>query len=149
ILKAFPNGSLQLIASINGAAPVSDLALADMNGDGALDVVTVSTGALGLAGTRIYLNDGSGGLLPPILINALGSFPQSIAVGDFDGDGDADLAVANLLSNDVDVHPSVAGPNGDVVLPVASALPTTTGAQSVIAFDADGDGDRELAVMVI
>src|SRR5262245_63249361 len=34
---------------------------------------------------------------------AAGSFPYSVAVGDFDGDGSPDLAVANIGSNTVSV----------------------------------------------
>ncbi|HEY6778658.1 MAG TPA: FG-GAP-like repeat-containing protein, partial [Thermoleophilaceae bacterium] len=46
--------------------------------------------------------DGAGGFSAPTDF-AAGDFPKSVAMGDLDGDGDLDLAVANFGSDDVSV----------------------------------------------
>lgn len=71
-----------------------DRAIADFNGDGKLDVVvwTYTPITFGDPKTRLLLNDGNGGLLPPVTIStAFGS----LATGDLNLDGKADLVIGN------------------------------------------------------
>ncbi len=72
----------------------------------------------------------------------VGSSPYSIAVGDWNGDKDSDLAVANYFSDDVKV---VLGDLGGGFLPMghpdAGAAPS-----SVAVGDFNGDNDSDLAV---
>ena len=71
-----------------------------------------------------------------------GDYPVSVYAADLDGDGDDDLAVANLNSYNV----SILKNNGDGSF--ASAVNYGTGGypSSVYAADLDGDGDDDLAV---
>ena len=72
----------------------SSVAIGDFDGDGKQDLALASTGCNGTSNTAILLGDGAGHFSSPILI-ATGNDPRSIAVGDFNGDGKQDLAVAN------------------------------------------------------
>jgi len=71
-----------------------------------------------------------------------GSSPVSVAVGDFNGDGLPDLAVANQDSNDV----SVLIGNGDGSFQVARNFPAGNIPASVAVGDFNGDGRQDLAV---
>ena len=65
-------------------------ALADVDGDGDLDLIVNSLGQ----GTAIYLNDGRGHFAKSQELNG-GRGGTSLALADIDGDGDLDLYVAN------------------------------------------------------
>ena len=68
--------------------------------------------------------------------------PRSVAIGDLNGDGDLDLAVANLFSNDV----SVLLGNGDGTFQSAVNHETGDLSISVAIGDLNGDGHLDLAV---
>jgi hypothetical protein len=74
----------------------------------------------------------------------VGDEPQSVAVGDFDGDDVLDLAVANEDSNNV----SILLGDGDGTFTQAAESPITVGdePQSVAVGDFDGDDVLDLAV---
>ena len=79
---------------------------------------------------------------PPTYLSASSS--PSVATGDFNGDDDPDLAVANRFSSDVSVLLGAAGG----FLPARPASPTGFFSNSVAVrnFNADQDGDPDLAV---
>jgi len=75
---------------------------------------------------------------------AAGSGPDSVAVGDFNGDGKLDLAVANSGSNDV----SVLLGNGDGTFQTALYSPLVgVNPVSVAVGDFNGDGKLDLVVV--
>jgi len=71
-----------------------------------------------------------------------GSGPYSVAVGDFNGDGKPDLAVANSISNNV----SVLLGNGDGTFQAAVNYAAGSWPISVTVGDFNGDGKLDLAV---
>jgi hypothetical protein len=85
--------------SIDMPQPVRGLDAADVDGDGDLDLVACFLeGWNGEAEVfRVFLNDGAGGMSAGV-VQPLGSFPEGIAVGDFNGDGFADAVVVERLS---------------------------------------------------
>jgi hypothetical protein len=73
---------------------------------------------------------------------SVGSGPQSVAVGDFRGNGRLDLALANLYSNTV----SVLLGNGDGTFKPSVEYVTGLYPASVAVGDFNGDGKLDLAV---
>src|SRR6516162_3566123 len=73
---------------------------------------------------------------------AVGTTPVAQAVGDFNGDGKADLAVVNLWSNTV----SVLLGNGDGSFKPAASYPTGVSPRGIAVGDFNGDGHLDLAV---
>lgn len=84
---------------------LTDLAVADLTGDGAADVVLAREGFSFLSpGSNVYTFTGDGnGNIAPSVAHYVGSSagPTRISLADADGDGDLDLASANRFSGDV------------------------------------------------
>ena len=79
-----------------GLAP-SNLALADLNGDGVLDVIVSNVTSNDLT----LLLSGPSGPASTVRTLAVGRHPQEVTTGDFDRDGRMDVAVANSQDDDV------------------------------------------------
>jgi VCBS repeat-containing protein len=80
-----------------------------------------------------------------------GEFPRSVAVGDFDGDSDLDLAVANDVSDNVSVllnTPNRAPTAVDDAYATDEDAPLTVAAPGVLGNDTDPDGDALAAALV-
>ncbi|HEX5879539.1 MAG TPA: FG-GAP-like repeat-containing protein [Actinomycetota bacterium] len=78
---------------------------------------------------------------PPTYLSA-GNSPVSVATGDFNGDDDPDLAVANRFSSDVSVL--LGDADGGFTGPIS--FPTGFFSNSVAVGEFDQDGDPDLAV---
>ncbi|MBL8828254.1 MAG: VCBS repeat-containing protein, partial [Planctomycetaceae bacterium] len=133
------------------------LVLADLNGDGKLDVITVNQGsgtAVGSGSTAsIRLNTTATGAATPSFSSAgnigVGSGPRSIAALDVNGDGKLDLVTANRVGNNVSVLIS-AIPTGAATVGAASFTRTDFSAGSepyaIRTADLNGDGRGDLIV---
>ena len=81
-------------------------------------------------------------LLPGVPEPSVGRFPTSVTAGDFNGDGNLDLAVINLGSHNV----SVLLGNGDGTFRAAANYDVGFFPHSVTSGDFNGDGKPDLAV---
>ncbi|MGH8881395.1 MAG: FG-GAP repeat domain-containing protein, partial [Stackebrandtia sp.] len=79
----------------------------------------------------------------PVANVPTGDGPASVAVGDFNGDANPDLAVANQLSNNLSVL--LGGPGGSFTRQTPD-IPVGFGPTSVAVGDFNGDNDPDLAV---
>jgi len=128
----------------------SSVAVGDFNGDGRLDLAVVNkcgsipncTQGGPVPGTvSILLGDGTGNFAlasSPMT----GDDPTSVAVGDFNGDGNLDLAVANGNSNTA----SILLGDGTGNFTLASSPSAGDSPTSVAVGDFNGDGNLDLAV---
>jgi hypothetical protein len=119
------------------------VAVGDFNGDGVPDLAVANSAVLGgTPSVSILLGQGDGTFLPAVNY-AAGQRSYSVAVGDFNGDGKQDLAVANAWpSNTV----SVLLGNGDGTFLPALSSPAPGNPWSVAVGDFNGDGVPDLAV---
>lgn len=73
----------------------------------------------------------------------VGSYPDSLVVGDFNGDGRPDLATANQFSNNV----SVLLQNSDGTFAATADYAVGKGPVSLATGDVNGDGKLDLIVL--
>jgi dienelactone hydrolase len=140
------NGDGTFQAPVNYAVPAgpSSVTIGDFNRDGKLDLAVALFKVNGTAtGTDIsvLLGNGDGTFQAPMSYTT-GKAPISVAVGDFNGDGKLDLAVANYNSNNV----SVLLGNGDGTFQAPMSYSTGQTPVLVVVGDFNGDGKLDLAV---
>ena len=130
--------------AVSYSAPgASAAASGDFNGDGKADVVTANGIASGSHGVSILLSNGDGTF--QAARNFLtGTDPTGIAVGDFNGDGKLDVAVANGVTNTL----SILLGNGDGTLQAATTVGLAGQPFAIFAADFNADGKKDLAVLL-
>ena len=134
------SGLFEQVSSVSvGNDPYLAVA-ADLNGDGAPDLVTVNNYSNSLS---LLKNNGNGTFTLDSTLG-VGSYPTDVVAADFNGDGAIDLAVTGGHSNSVSIFKN----NGHGVF----TLDTTYNFESVVwglvAADFDGDGAIDLAVNI-
>jgi hypothetical protein len=135
-------GNLTFVAAPGtGSIPVS-VATGDFNRDGKLDLAIANNNYVNGGSTAsILLGDGTGNFTlassPAVGIN-----PDSVAVGDFNGDSRLDLAVA---AGDDTVSILLGNGLGSFILAASPAINAAEGSLAVGDFNADGQLDLAIA----
>src|SRR6266516_4266113 len=119
------------------------VAAGDFDGDHDPDLAVANEFA-NFSGTVSVLLGGPGGSFAAAASVLAGFFPFSVAVGNFNGDSDPDLAVANTGSGDVSVL--LGGPGGSFGAATNFSVGNFASPVSVAVGDFNGDGRRDLAV---
>ncbi len=124
-----------------GIPSLTDVALGDLNGDGAADLAVAAGEQNGLV--SVVVNSGAGRFASPVSYPAC-SYTKNVAVGDLNGDGVNDVAAtsncfqATVLLND-----------GAGALAATGNFGTGYTSADIAQGDLDGDGDNDLAFINI
>jgi uncharacterized repeat protein (TIGR01451 family) len=139
------NGNGTFRAEIDYAVPgASWVGVADFNGDGIPDLAVSNSQNDAFSSSHFYvlLGNGDGTLRTPVPFVITGTvYPNALAIGDFNGDGKADLVFASSWENRVAVFLG----NGDGTFQAAANYPATA-ANAIVVGDFNGDGRADLAV---
>jgi hypothetical protein len=141
ILMGLGDGTYQPQAKFASGISTA-VAWADFNGDGRPDLVTANYDPDTATGDiTILLGLGDGTFQAPIHY-AVGGFPIALLVADFNGDGKADIAVVNNLSNNI----SILLGNGDGTFHPAVNYEVGTSPRAIALGNFNGDKYWDLAV---
>lgn len=125
-------------ATFGAGVDTRGVALADITGDGVVDVISASYG-----GDTIAVHPGNGdGTFGPAMTSAAGDGARGIATGDFNGDGWTDVVCSNQISNDVSIYLNSSGTLGEQTRRSVGTAPS-----AVVTGDLDADGDIDIAVL--
>jgi hypothetical protein len=133
-------GTFAAPVTYTGAASMYSVGVADLNNDGALDIAAGSVGM----GTYVFLNQNLGtGTFSPAVFYTQSTGVSSYAFGDMDADGDLDMVFTLPNLNSIGIRFN----NGAGVFGASTGyfIGASTGPNSVIVADLDGDGDLDVA----
>ncbi len=134
------DGTFQTATTVSVAGNVQALAAADLNGDGRADLAVAAYGNASNS-IRILLGNGDGTFQAPVNYAAGNSGTYSVAVGDFNQDGKADLVFGGYLAVYVLVG------NGDGSFKPAVTYNTGVYSYAVNVGDFNGDGKLDVATI--
>jgi hypothetical protein len=137
VAAAPASGFAALATYATGTAPVQ-IAAADFNRDGNLDLVTANS----TAGTVSVLFGKGDGTFGPKTDYAAQTGPAAVLAGDFNNDGWPDIAVANANSGTV----SILLNKGNGTFQAAQNYLAASGLTYLAASDFNGDGNVDLVV---
>ena len=144
VLLANGDGTFQSpLASPTGVAPYR-FAIGDFNGDGKIDTATLNQNDFVNASVSVLLGNGNG-TFQPHLDFVVGAFPDSIVVGDLNGDQFSDIVICQ--SDGQTSTLSVFLSKGDGSFNAATTIPLTEGAAIAAISDINGDSSVDLLVL--
>jgi len=141
------------VAYSSGGQGAMFVVVGDVNGDGKPDLAVanqcVSNSNCSNGVVSVLLGNGDGTFNPAVNYNAIGIYTTSIAIGDVNGDGHADLVASNqcITNNCSEGSLSVFLGNGDGTFQAAVGYPSGgQDATSIALADINGDGKPDLLV---
>ena len=140
-------GTLASKVDFTAGTTVRNAAIGDLDGDGKSDMAAPNTGSNTVS---VFRNTGTSGTINASSFAAkvdftTGTGPTGIAIGDLDGDGKIDLAVANNNATTLSVFRNTST-SGTVSFVAKVDFTTGTGPTGIAIGDLDGDGKPDLAV---
>lgn len=97
------DGTFQTPTTYNPGANPTGVAIADFNSDGKLDIAVANDGPTGATGSFSILRGKGDGTFTVIPGGNIGCNPISVALADFNRDGQPDLAVFNVQSTEATI----------------------------------------------
>jgi hypothetical protein len=164
VANLVPSGAVSVLRNLGGAqinansfapavqfpcgGPSSWVAVGDLNGDGKPDLA-VANGANGTL--AILQNTSSPGVIntgsfaSPLIYSA-GGRPMCVVLGDLDGDGKLDIAVANNGNTSLSIYHNVGAAGAITAQSFAAPFQLTQASvsQQIALADLDGDGRPEI-----
>jgi hypothetical protein len=146
VLLGNGDGTFQPSTDLVTYGGISSVTVADLNGDGHLDIAVPESKIYGQGGAGIFLGVGDGTFQPRADFIGKETSPFFMTVGDFNNDNKLDLAITNwggltALSSSV----SLLLGNGDGTFRPGIEYPNGAAAQSLIVADFNRDGKLDLA----
>ncbi|CAF2592068.1 unnamed protein product [Rotaria sp. Silwood2] len=133
----------QVVYTTGGTASHPEgVTASDLNGDGNLDIIVANYGANNIG---IFMGTGVGTYAPQVAVaTGAGSGPQAVAASDVNGDGNADIIVANFDGNKVGVFLGT----GHGTFSPQVTYPTDAGSRprSVVVADLNDDNKGDIIV---
>jgi len=139
-------GNVSFAAKVDfttGGSPWS-VSVGDLNGDGKPELAVANRVSWTISVLRNNSTSGVISFLPKVDF-ATGPSPYSVSIGDLDGDGKPDMAVANSGSNTASVYKNTST-SGSVSFAAKVDFTAGSGPFSISIGDIDGDGKLDLAV---
>jgi len=130
------------IANYSSGGPAHSVAVADVNGDGKLDVAVANDSDNPNGSVAILLGNGDGTFQPAVNYNSGGQSALSVVIADLNGDAKQDVVVLNASGT-----LGVLRGNGDGTFqPVVTHSSGGTSPSSVAVADLNGDAKLDLVV---
>lgn len=150
-IVTFPGGAITATSFApkidypSGQGP-SFIATGDLDGDSKPDLVSVSDSSNIVTVFRNVSTNGTISLSSKIDIST-GIKSYSVVVGDLDGDGKPDLALANATSNTVSLFRNTSSGVGNISFAAKIDLIAGSFPASVVISDLNGDGKSDIGVL--
>jgi hypothetical protein len=136
------DGTFTEKTSVDASVDPTAFAVADFNGDGIPDLAVANFSSPTFqSAISILLGNGDGTFKNETLLILSSGYPNSIAAGDFNGDGIPDLVVPNFVGNSVSVFLG----KGDGTFGTESQYPAAADPYATVVGDFNGDGIADLA----
>jgi hypothetical protein len=129
--------------AVTGTAPGA-LVSADFNHDGKLDLAVANQDGLSPSMVSILLGKPDGSFATAVDYSVGSLAPTGIAVGDFNGDGNPDLAVAAQSPETIEIF--LGNGNGTFAAPTSFQVTSSTGLGGLVSGDFNHDGKADLAI---
>jgi hypothetical protein len=126
------------VVATNSIDGPKGIAVADLNGDGKLDLAVANTDGT----VTLYFGVGDGSFGPATHLQTGAQELRGIVCADLTGDGRTDIAVAAPYAGNVYLFVN----QGGGIFAPAQPLPMWRGARNLVAGDFDGDGRIDLVV---